>query len=123
MDKIKSYLISILVTILTSFILICLTSLIFAYTNINDRFLQSFVTGSITISCLIGSIIFTRKIKQKGIIAGGIFGASFLLILYFINVFMYSGFFVSNTLLVYFLVCVLSGIVGGIIGVNIVKNE
>jgi len=121
MEKIKSYLINILLTIFISFVLICVSALIFAYTNINDRYLQSFVTGSITISSLIGSILFTKKMKKNGIVTGGIFGFSYLVILYFINVFMYSGFFVSNTLLVYLGVCILSGIVGGIIGVNLVK--
>lgn len=119
MVKIKNYFFSLLISFGISFVLILITSMIFAYTNIDDRYLQSFVTAIVTISCLIGTIILTKKIKQKGIIFGITFGILYCLILYFINVCMYSGFFVSNTLLVYLGVCSLSGIVGGIIGVNV----
>ena len=119
MVKIKGYFFSLVIAIIISFILICVTSAIFAYTNINDRYLQSFVTGTVTISCLVSSIILTKKIKENGMLLGLIFGIIYCLLIYMINVCTYSGFFVSNTLLVYFGVCSLSGIVGGIIGVNV----
>lgn len=119
MEKVKRYLISLFIAFMISILLILITALIFTYTNIDDRYLQSFVTGIVTISCLISSIVLTKKIKEKGIAHGIIFGIIYCLLIYIINMFVYSNFFISNTLLVYFGVCALSGIVGGIIGVNV----
>ena len=97
-----------------------MNSLIFGLnTNIDDRYLQSFVTGIVTISCLVSSIVLAKKIKQKGIIYGAIFGLVYCLLIYILNTCIYGNFFISNTLLVYLGVCALSGIVGGIIGVNV----
>lgn len=119
MEKIKRYFFSMLLAFGISTILICLTAAIFTYTSINDRYLQSFVAGIVTISCLISSVFLTRKIKEKGLLYGLIFGVLYCLIIYIINMCTYSSFFVSNTLLVYFAISAFSGIVGGIIGVNV----
>ncbi len=119
MIKIKGYFFSLIIAFLVSIILLCVISAIFAYTNINDRYLQSFITGTVTLSSLIGSVILTRKIKERGMLLGIIFGVLYFLLIYFINVISNSGFFVTNTLLVYLGVCALSGMIGGIIGVNV----
>lgn len=119
MDKIKNYLLCLLITFFVSAILLSVTSLIFAYTSINDRYLQMFVFGIVTISILIGSTILSKKIKEKGLLIGGIFGFTYLLIIFFISAVAYSSFAITNTLFVYIGISMLSGIVGGIIGVNI----
>ena len=100
-------------------ILLCLSAVIFAYTNINDRHLQTFVFGTVMLSVLIGATILARRIKKKGLLFGALFGLIFILLVYMITCMAYTGFFVSNTLLIYMAICILSGIVGGIIGVNI----
>lgn len=119
MEKIKNYLLCLLITFFVSAILLGVTSLIFAYTNINDKYLQMFVFGIVAISILIGSTILSKKIKEKGLILGGIFGFTFLLIIFLISGIAYSSFALTNTLFVYVGISMLSGIVGGIIGVNI----
>ena len=119
MVKIKNYAISLMISFLITIIGISLSSLVFAYTNINDRHLQTFVFGIILFSVLVGAMILSRKLKQKGLIYGAIFGIMYCLIVYLSSAIAYTGFFVSNTLLIYLLISFLSGIVGGIIGVNI----
>ena len=119
MRKIKNYLISFGCGYLIIFVLFFITSVIFAYTNINDRHLDSFVLGSVMISVLVGSMLLLRKIKKRGLLFGAIFGIIYFLIVYLVNVLAFSGFFVSNTVGIYLGICLLSGIVGGIIGVNI----
>ena len=119
MVKVKNYLFSLLITFLVSAVLLCLSAVIFAYTNINDRYLQTFVFGVIVISVLIGSTILSKKIKEKGLLLGGTFGAIYVLLIFLITSIAYTGFAFTNTLLIYLGISVLSGIVGGIIGVNI----
>lgn len=119
MEKIKNYLLCLLITFCISAILLSVASLIFAYTSINDKYLQMFVFGIVTISILIGSTVLSKKIKEKGLLIGGIFGITYLLIIFFISAIAYSNFSITNTLFMYAGISILSGIVGGIIGVNI----
>ena len=119
MEKVKRYSISLVISFCVAAIFLIISSAIFAYTNINDRHLDSFVLGSVMISVLVGSMLLLRKIKKKGLLFGAIFGLIYFLIVYLVNVLAFSGFFVSNTVEIYLGICLLSGIVGGIIGVNI----
>lgn len=119
MTKLKSYSMSIVISFIISIVFISLTAIIFAYTNINDRHLQSFVFGTLLVSVLVGSTILARRIKEKGILHGAIFGIIYCLLIYIIAVIESSSFFVSNTLGIYMAICAVAGIIGGIIGVNI----
>ena len=74
MEKIKRYSISLLISFCVAAIFLIISSVIFAYTNINDRHLNSFVLGSVMISVLIGSMILLKKLKEKGFLYGLIFG-------------------------------------------------
>ncbi|MEG0872807.1 MAG: TIGR04086 family membrane protein [Clostridia bacterium] len=119
MKKIKQYSISMIVSFAIAIILLCVTGAIFAYTNIADRHLSSFIFGIVMLCVLIGSTILSRKIKEKGLLHGAIFGFLFCILVYFFTVIAYTGFFISNTLGLYLAISVLSGVIGGIIGVNI----
>lgn len=119
MVKVKNYCISLLISFCIISALLCVTAAVFAYTNIQDRHLQSFVFGAFFISNIIGSMIVTRKIREKGILYGSLFGILFCLCIYVISVSTYNGFFISKMLGMYFGISIMSGIIGGIIGVNI----
>ncbi len=119
MKKLKTYVISLIISFVISVIFLCVAASIFAYTNINDRYLDSCVFGIVTVSVLIGSLIIGKKIKEKGLIYGALYGLIFCGIIYFFNIIALQGFFVTNTLFMYLSICTLSGIVGGVVGVNI----
>lgn len=119
MVKVKNYGVSLILSFVIICILLCVTAGIFAYTSIQDRHLQLFVFGSILLSNLIGSLILGKKSKEKGILYGAFFGIMFCLILYIISVCAFNGFFVSNTLLIYLAICIISGMIGGVVGVNV----
>ena len=119
MLRIKQYMISLVISFVMAIILLSISAAIFTYTSINDIHLNSFVFGTVMISVLTGSMLLCRKVKEKGLLYGSIFGLIFCLIIYLFTALAYTGFFVSNTLGLYLAISVLSGIVGGIIGVNI----
>lgn len=119
MELLKRYVINMLISFLISFVLMGVTAAIFTYTSIKDMYLQSFVLGIIVFSVLLGSTLLARKIKQKGLIHGAIYGVLYCLILYIMTSIAYVGFCFTNTLLLYFAISAVSGIVGGVIGVNI----
>lgn len=119
MVKIKNYAFSLMIAFLISAFLLSLSAVIFAYTNINDRYLQTFVFGSIMLSVLIASTILAKKVKEKGLLLGSIFGFIYVLVIFLITAIAYTGFVFTNTLLIYLGISGLSGVIGGIIGVNI----
>ena len=80
MEKVKRYSISLVISFCVAAIFLIISSAIFAYTNINDRHLDSFVLGSVMISVLVGSMLLLRKIKKKGLLFGAIFGLIYFLI-------------------------------------------
>ena len=119
MEKVKHFIINLLIAYILTIIFLCLSATIFAYTNIDDRHLQTFVFGTILLSNLISSTLLSRKIKEKGLIFGGSFGLIYCIILYFITSLAFNNFAFSNTLLIYLAIFAISGIIGGVIGVNL----
>ena len=86
MNNVKSYIFSLFISFFVAAILLCLSAVIFAYTNINDRHLQTFVFGTVMLSVLIGATILARRIKKKGLLFGALFGLIFILLVYIIIV-------------------------------------
>ena len=119
MKKLKHFVINILISFLLTVIFLAISSAIFAYTSIDDRHLQTFIFGIILLSNLIGSTLLSRKMKEKGLIYGGSFGIVYCLLLYLVTSLAFNNFVFSNTLLIYLAISSISGIIGGVIGVNI----
>lgn len=119
MVYLKNYLMSFALSFVITLVGIGVTSCIFAYTNIADIHLQSFVFGVILLSVLIGATVLSKNLRQKGLIMGGLFGLMYCLVIFLSSAIAYTGFFFSNTLLIYLFISVLAGVIGGVIGVNI----
>jgi len=119
MEYIKQYTKFLLIAYVIAVILLSLSSVIFAYTNINDSLINIFVFANVVITNLIGSTLLGIRLKRKGFVIGLIFGLIYFLILYLISVIFYTGFFANQMVGLYLGLCAISSIVGGIIGVNI----
>ena len=122
MEKLKYYSINLGISFLIAIMFLIITATIFAYTSINDRYLNMFVFGIVALSVFIGSTLSLKKIKKKGFLFGALFGIIFLALIYLFTVIAYKGFFFTNTLGIYALICSLAGVLGGIIGVNLNKK-
>lgn len=119
MGNIKSYTKFLAIAFVLAIVLLCLSSVIFAYTNINDNLLVYFVFGIIIVSNLVGSMFLSRRIKKRGLITGLLFGIFYFVIIYLISTIFYTGIFFSEAVLMYLVTTSVSGIIGGVIGVNI----
>lgn len=119
METLKNYSKFMGLSYLLAVILLCIASVILAYTNVSDNMLLTFVFVIVVITTLIGSTLLARKVKKRGLIYGLIFGLIYFLVVYLISVIFYNGFVFNNTVAMYLLMCTVSGIIGGIIGVNI----
>ncbi len=118
MSKLKYFSIHMVICYIMILLLLLVTSAIFAYTNINDNYLDTFVYSLIGISIFLNSIFLNRKIKCKGVIYGSIFGLLVVSTIYLIGA-IFLGFNLSYTVAIYFIVGLVSGLIGGIIGVNL----
>ena len=119
MENIKQYTKFLILSYIIAIVLLGLSSVIFAYTNINDSLINIFVFVIIVITNLIGSTLTSRKLKRRGLLVGLIYGMIYFLIIYLLTAILYTGFFVNKAVGLYLLMTSVSGIVGGVIGVNI----
>ncbi len=119
MNYIKGYVIGIISFIICICTLLLIVSSIFAYTNIEDRYIETCIYASLAISSFISSLILCKKVKKNGLVHGTIINVICVLILFSISCVINNSFVITNTLGIYIGICILSGIIGGILGVNI----
>jgi putative membrane protein (TIGR04086 family) len=118
LNKLKYFGINLVICCVMILLLLLVTSAIFAYTSINDKYLDIFVYSIVGISIFLTSVFLNRKIKSKGVIYGSIFGLLAIVTIYLIGA-IFLSFSISYTAVIYIAIGIISGLIGGIIGVNL----
>lgn len=123
MDKTKIIVKSILFSYLITFILIFIYSAILAYSNVPESTIPTclFIIGMISI--FVSSSFAVIKIKQNGLKNGGIIGFGYILILYLLSSICETGFVLTKYSILTIIFYILLGMIGGIIGVNMVVKK
>lgn len=111
----KSLMISFIITLMS----ILIFAIILTYTNISEKVIPIVLIILTFISILIGTMIGTKKLKKNGLLNGAIIGGMYVILLYLISSILNTGFLVNMYTIFMIAVGILSGIIGGIIGVNI----
>lgn len=93
-------------------------ALILTYTNFPERHISLAVIITTVASILIGGSTSTKSLKSKGWLYGGIVGLLYMLILHFLSSIVFKNFTIDRYALINGFIGVLSGAVGGIIGIN-----
>lgn len=106
------------ISISITLILLIIFAALLTYTNINETSMPSVIIIVTTISILIGSQITTSKIKKNGILNGMIIGGIYILILYMVSSIVTKNFSLNNYSIIMIAVSLITGGLGGIIGVN-----
>lgn len=119
MEYLKNYLISILSFGISITVFLIIISLVFAYTNINDTYIDSAIFLAMSLSAFISSFFLCKKIKKKGLVHGVTINIISVLIIFIISCILNGSVTFTNTLGIYVAICSLTGIVGGILGVNV----
>lgn len=107
------------ISIGSTLILLFAFSCILAYTNISEVTIAPVIIVITGISILIGSSIITFKIRKNGIVNGMIIGGIYIITLYLISSLIYTGFSINGYSIFMILIGILSGAIGGIVGVNL----
>lgn len=106
-------------SIIFSIILLTIFALLLTYTTLSESTIMPVVLTITGISILIGSTISSRKIKKNGLVYGGIVGLVYIIVLYLASSLCLTGFSLSTNSFIMLAVGVITGIIGGIIGVNL----
>lgn len=106
------------VAIFISLILLLIFAFLLTYTNIAENTINPVIIVITGISILIGSGISTLKIRKNGLLNGGLVGLMYILTIYLLSGITGSGFGLNINSIIMIIVSIISGMIGGIIGVN-----
>jgi len=118
-EKVSRVTKSILFSVLLTLILLFIYSILLLYTDISESTIPVAIISISGTSILIFSIICMLKIKNNGIIHGGIIGLIYMLIIYLLSSIVQTGFNLNVYSIIMIIAGILCGMIGGIIGVNI----
>ena len=107
-----------LFAIITSAILLLIFAILLCYTSLSESTMLPVILVVTGVSILIGSMISTRKIRKNGILNGGMVGLIYIIILYLISSLFLAGFSLTFNSFIMLVVGIVTGMIGGIIGVN-----
>jgi putative membrane protein (TIGR04086 family) len=114
----KGILISYLITI-PAFIIF---AVVLTYTSFPEKFISTAVTFTTIISVLIAGSTATRNVKSRGWMNGGFVGFIYVLVLYLISSMIFRNFSVDSHVISVLIIGIITGAVGGIVGINLKKN-
>ena len=105
-------------SIIITLIGLLIYSIILSYTSVSESTIPTIVIIIKAISVLIGSTISTSNIKKNGIINGMFVGVIYIAIIYLLSSIVTGNFLLNITSIIMIITSVLTGALGGIIGVN-----
>jgi len=118
-SSMKTIIKSLIIQFLVSIVLLFILSILLSSTNLEEKIIAPAVISISAFSILLGGLLSSRKLKLKGIIAGGIQGVLYIGILYLTSSIINSDFSLGSESIIMILTGILAGIIGGIIGANI----
>lgn len=106
------------ISLIATILLLIIFSIVLTYTNIQENVINPVIMVITAISILIGSSIGNIKIKKNGLINGGIIGGVYILTIYLISSILNWQFGLDAQSIIFIVVGIVFGVLGGIIGVN-----
>lgn len=105
--------------ILITAIFLLIYAILLTSTNISENTMTAVVITVSGVSILIGSSISSFKIKKQGIINGALVGLIYITALYLFSSIIFVGFSLNLSSIIMIIVSIFTGMIGGIIGVNL----
>lgn len=106
------------ISIIITLIGLLIYSIILSYTSVAETTMPVTIIIISAISILIGSTLSTSNIKKNGIINGMLVGLIYIAIIYLLSSIVTGNFLLNITSIIMIITSVLTGALGGIIGVN-----
>lgn len=106
------------ISIIITLIGLLVYSIILSYTSVTETTMPVTIIIISAISILIGSTLSTSNIKKNGILNGILVGGIYIAILYILSSLITGNFSLNVNSIIMIIASVLTGALGGIIGVN-----
>jgi putative membrane protein (TIGR04086 family) len=94
-------------------------ALIATYTKFPEKLILPAVIVTTIISILIASSASTSNLKSKGWLNGSLVGLTYMIVLYLVSSIVFKNFSINEHVITNTVIGVLTGAIGGIIGINI----
>ena len=107
-----------IIALILTIIMLTIYAALLANTNISENTMLPVLIGITGVSILIGSAIISTNIKKNGIINGALVGLIYILSLYILSSILTGIFILNINSIILIIVCIFTGIIGGIVGVN-----
>ena len=108
-----------IIAFLISIMLLFIFASLLVYTNIQENTIKPVVIIISIISILVGSSLSSIKIKRKGIVNGALVGTIYIMVIYILSSICFVGFELNLESIIMIISSIVSGMIGGVIGVNI----
>ena len=106
------------ISILLTLIFLMVYAVLLSYTNISEDTMTPVILVITGVCILIGSSISSINLKKQGMINGGLVGLIYVLFLYVISSIFLSGFALTTKTIWMLIIGIVTGMIGGIIGIN-----
>lgn len=106
------------ISIILSLILLTIYATLLSYTSVSENTMVPVIITITGISILIGSSISSMHIKKQGMLNGALVGLIYMLTIYILSSIVLSSFELTLNSIIMILVGIGTGMVGGVIGVN-----
>lgn len=127
MNRYKSILIGTLLEYGLTLVFLLIFSVLLVKTNIRESVMDIVIKTVSVLSIFTGSVVANLKTRKNGVLNGAIIGVIYIISLYLISSFLNDNFSINMTAFAIGLLCLFTGAIGGLIGVNlnrkIIKNN
>lgn len=107
-----------IIALILTIIMLTIYAAILSYTNVSEDSMTLVILVIAGLSIIIGSSITNIKLKRKGIINGALIGLIYILIIYILSSVITGVFNLNSNSIIMIIVSIVTGMIGGIIGVN-----
>lgn len=107
------------ISIILSPILLTIYAALLSYTSISESTIVPVIITITGISILIGSSISSMHIKKQGMLNGALVGLVYMLTIYILSSIFLSSFEININSIIMISVGIVTGMIGGVIGVNL----
>lgn len=97
-------------------------SFVLTYTDFPEKYISTSVIIITIMSVLVAGSTATRNVRNRGWLNGAIVGIIYMLGLYFFSSLIFKDFTIDRHVIIMFLIGILIGSVGGIIGINFKRS-
>ena len=105
--------------VMVTLVLLLIYSCVLTFTEISENTMSACIIIITCISILIGSSISTITIKKNGLLNGGLVGVIYVTCLYIFSSTLQTGFSLTGISIIMMICGIITGMLGGIIGVNL----